>query len=123
MSKSKVQLGPRPKATAKADAVSSIQISNNSQRYPQIISMNARNNQTNQRNDQTNQEATKERINEPTNEGTNQLMNALLAHVQSSENLTKQNELDQNEFDRNKTNCIHIESEREIPAHGDNECN
>ena len=50
-------------------------------------------------------------------------MNALLAHVQSSENLTKQNELDQNEFDRNKTNCIHIESEREIPAHGDNECN
>ena len=50
-------------------------------------------------------------------------MNALLAHVQSSENLTKQNELDQNEFDRNRTNCIHIESEREIPAHGDIECN
>ena len=50
-------------------------------------------------------------------------MNAILAHVQSSENLTKQNELDQNEFDRNKTNCINIESEREIPAHGDNECN
>ena len=64
-----------------------------------------------------------ERTNEPTNEGTNQLMNALLAHVQSSENLTKQNELDQNEFDRNKTICINIESEREIPAHGDNECN
>ena len=50
-------------------------------------------------------------------------MNALLAHVQSSENLTKQNELDQNEFDRNKTICKNIESEREIPAHGDNECN
>ena len=50
-------------------------------------------------------------------------MNFKLAHVQSSENLTKQNELDQNEFDRNKTICIHIESEREIPAHGDNECN
>ena len=35
-------------------------------------------------------------------------MNALLAHVQSSENLTKQNELDQNEFDRNKTNYTNI---------------
>ena len=35
----------------------------------------------------------------------------------------KQNELDQNEFDRNKTNYMNIESEQEIPAHGDNECN
>ena len=52
-------------------------------------------------------------------------MKALLSHVQSSENLTKQNELDQIKFDRNKTNCIklNIESEREIPAHGDNESN
>ena len=50
-------------------------------------------------------------------------MNALLTHVQSSENLMKQNELDQNQFDRYKANGINIESEREQPGHGDNECN
>ena len=86
--------------------------------------MNERTNERmNGRTTQPTNQATNQRSNEPTNEGTNQLMNALLAHAQSSENLGGGGGGDQNEFDRNKTNCIHIESEREIPAHGANECN
>ena len=81
------------------------------------------NKRRNQRTNEPTNQATNERTNEPTNEGTNQLMNALLTHVQSSENLMKQNELDQNQFDRYKANGINIESEREQPGHGDNECN